>query len=117
MFEEYNGFATNSWGQGHHDIRWKTVPLLQQFAWACEYANSVARTNCHLALLQDQSDAAAIELHGPPVAVLPQQSRGPAPHCAPAFDNSQQGVAKRLPQTLTQKERACLMAEYRPQLP
>lgn len=62
----------------------------------------VSQTN----LAQDQSDAAANELHGPPVAVLPQQSHGPAPHCTLALDNSQEGIAKRLPQTLTQTERA-----------
>ncbi len=117
MLGEYNRIATDSLGQGQYDIRWKTVPLLKQFARDSRCANSVARSNRRLALLQDQSDAAAVQLHGPSVAVLAQQSHGPAPHCAPALDNSQEGIAKRLPQTLTQKERAYLLSEHRPQPP
>ncbi len=117
MLGEYNCSATDSWDQGQHDIKWKTVPLLKQFARDCECANSAARSNCRLALLQDQSDAAAIELHSSPVAVLLQQSHGPAPHCAPALDNSQEGIAKRLPETLTQRERTYLLSEHRPQPP
>ncbi len=102
MLGEYNCSATDSWDQGQHDIKWKTVPLLKQFARDCECANSAARSNCRLALLQDQSDAAATELHGPPVAVLHQQSHGPAPpHSAAALD--QRGIAKRLPGTLDTK--------------
>ena len=61
MLGEYNRIATDSWGQGQYDIRWKTVPLLELFAKDCECANSVARSNRRLALLQDQSDAAANE--------------------------------------------------------
>jgi len=118
MLGEYSRTATESWQQGQYDIKWKIVPLLKQFARDCECANNVARSNCRLALLQDQSDAAAIELHGPPVAVLHQQSHGPAsPHSAPALDNSQQGIAKQLPETLTQRERAYLLSEHRPQPP
>ena len=81
---------------------------LTQFARDCECADSVAQSNC-----PSQSDAAEIELPGPPVAILHQQAHGPAPPCtAPALANSEQGIARRLPETLTQRERAYVLSGH-----